>query len=540
MLNYEDLDTCDTSVFRKDAAKWQGLAGALANHGNDLQIAVTGLDSWIGDAADAAKAEFGTHRQQFANMAETVGKIPPVLTGLAGRIDQLREQLEKIVAAAQSIGCQVHPDGTVTYDPTIGQHAPIAPGQQDMGPDAAIACQDDIADLLNQARAADAQAKAALQGLTAQATGFTPSAGDSTLTTVSATAIPAPGTSPADVRKWWDALSPLQQESLLFTHGAQLGQLDGLPSTIRDRANRAVMAQQKGDLQAEQERLKALGPNLTDAQQAQLNSINEQLGGIGALEQRLYHATPGEQPAFLLGFGTSGQRPRDRRHGQSRHRHQRRHVRAGHWGSAWHRERIHGMVGQHGAGSQIAGSPSTSVIAWVGYNAPQDIFPQAAENSYADGAKQDLDRFQDGLRASHDGPPAHDTVIGHSYGTTVVGHAARDGDLNANDVVFVASPGVGVTDAEQLHLDGVPADQVGQHIHSTVAQHDPIQLAAGVNGPSPTGLSFGGTTFNSKPGDAGPWYELGWNAAVHSQYWNPGNTSLTNMGLIIAGKPATA
>lgn len=539
MLNYEDLDTCDTSVFRKDAARWQGLAGALANHGNDLQSAVTGLDSWIGDAADAAKAEFGGQRQQFANMAETVGKIPPVLTNLAGRIDQLREQLEKIVIAAQSIGCQVHPDGTVTYDPTIGQHAPIAPGQQDMGPDAAIVCQDDIADVLNQARAVDAQAKAALQGLTAQAAGFAPAPGDSTMT-ASATAIPAPGTSPADVRKWWDSLSPLQQESLLFTHGAQLGQLDGLPSTIRDRANRAVMAQQKGDLQAEQEQLTALGSTLTDAQQAKLNSINEQLGAIGALEQRLYHATPGEQPAFLLGFSTSG-------NGRAI-------VAMGNPDTATNvatfvpgtGARL-GTVNEYMGWSDnmvqaanTAGSPSTSVIAWVGYNAPQDIFPQAAENSYADGAKQDLDRFEDGLRASHDGPPAHNTVIGHSYGTTVVGHAARDGDLNANDVVFVASPGVGVTNADQLHLDGVPADQVGQHIHSTVAQHDPIQLAAGVNGPSPTGLSFGGTTFNSKPGDAGPWYELGWNAAVHSQYWNPGNTSLTNMGLIIAGKPANA
>jgi hypothetical protein len=129
-----------------------------------------------------------------------------------------------------------------------------------MGPDAAIVCQDDIADVLNQARAADAQAKAALQGLAAQAAGFAPAPGDS-IAAASATAIPAPGTSPADVRKWWDSLSALQQESLLFTHGAQLGQLDGLPSTVRDRANRAVMAQQKGDLQAEQEQLKALGSN---------------------------------------------------------------------------------------------------------------------------------------------------------------------------------------------------------------------------------------------------------------------------------------
>jgi hypothetical protein len=123
--------------------------------------------------------------------------------------------------------------------------------------------------------------------------------------------------------------------------------------------------------------------------------------------------------------------------------------------------------------ARTAGSPSTSVITWDGYAAPQSIFPQAAEDKWADGAKQDLDRFQDGLRASHEGAPAHNTVIGHSYGTTVVGHAARDGDLNADDVVFVASPGVGVSNADQLHLDGVPQDQVGRHVHSTVAQHDP-------------------------------------------------------------------
>jgi hypothetical protein len=29
---------------------------------------------------------------------------------------------------------------------------------------------------------------------------------------------------------------------------------------------------------------------------------------------------------------------------------------------------------------------------------------------------------------------------------------------------------------------------------------------------------------------------MGWNAAVHSEYWNTGNASLANMGRIIAGK----
>src|SRR5256885_2058344 len=76
------------------------------------------------------------------------------------------------------------------------------------------------------------------------------------------------------------------------------------------------------------------------------------------------------------------------------------------------------------ASATKAGSPSTSVITWIGYDAPQSI-PSAASESYAEGAKKDLDRFQDGLRATHEGPPSHNTVLGHSYGSTVIGHTAH-------------------------------------------------------------------------------------------------------------------
>jgi hypothetical protein len=534
MIGYRDLLTCDTSVFDKDAAKWQELAGKLAGRGNEVETAAKRLDGWSGAAADAAKAEFAVHRKQYADMAATISKIPAVFTDLSARISALQPQLDEIVSEALSFGCRVQDNGTVSYEPDILHHLPI--GQEDLGPPAAQVCQDRIADLVRKARDADAHAATALNGLSAQATGFAPAANDGTVA-AAATPIPGRGTAPAEVKKWWDGLSPAQQESLLFTHPDQLGQLDGLPSVVRDRANRFRMADQKGRLQADQERLDLLGGARTPEQSAQLDAINKSLGGIEAIEQRLYHAKPGQQPAFLLGFDSSGAG--------------RAIVAMGNPDTAANvatyvpgtgaclgsvngdLQRSDSMV----QAARVAGSPSTAAITWVGYDAPQQIFPDAAEDKWADGAKQGLDRFQDGLRASHEGARAHNTVIGHSYGTTVVGHAARDGDLNADDVVFVASPGVGATHADQLHLDSVPSDQVGQHVHSTVAQHDPIQLAAGINGPDPTGLSFGGSTFESSPGKAGPWYKEGWNGAVHSQYWDDGNKALVNMGRIIAGKP---
>lgn len=531
MIGFEDLRDCDTSVFDENAAAWRGLADQLTDRGLEIATALAGLDGWTGSAADAAKAEFAGHRRNITDMATTIGRIPGVLTGFADQIRELQPRLGAIVTEAGSVGCRIHADGSVSYEPDLVHRAPQ--GAEDLGPTAARLYQARIADLVGQARAADEHAATELGTLTAEAAGFAP-ATDPTTTAAAAT-IPPPGTSPKGVRKWWDSLTDRQREALLFTRPGQLGRLDGLPSAIRDRANRAQLAEQKGRLEAERERLAALlGPGQTDAR---LDQINKALTGIAALEQRLYHPMPGQQPSFLLGFDSAG-------NGRAV-------VAIGDPDTATN---VATYVPGTGASlgtvggdlrrsdhlvqaAQNAGSPSTSVITWDGYDAPQDIFPQAAGDRFADGAKADLDRFEDGLRAAHVGPRAHNTVIAHSYGTTVVGHAARDGDLNADDVVFVASPGVGVTHADQLHLDGVPQNQVGQHIHSTVALHDPINLAAGVNGPAPTGPGFGGTTFESNPGQAGPWYELGWDADVHSRYWDYGNKALANMGLVIAGKP---
>jgi hypothetical protein len=55
--------------------------------------------------------------------------------------------------------------------------------------------------------------------------------------------------------------------------------------------------------------------------------------------------------------------------------------------------------------------------------------------AFAHHAEADLSRFQDGLRVTHDGPPSHNTIIGHSYGTTVVGMTTHDHGVYADDIV---------------------------------------------------------------------------------------------------------
>ncbi|WP_336879885.1 alpha/beta hydrolase [Rhodococcus globerulus] len=189
---------------------------------------------------------------------------------------------------------------------------------------------------------------------------------------------------------------------------------------------------------------------------------------------------------------------------------------------------------------------STSVVTWYGYDAPQTI-PQAGLDGYADGGAGSLDRFQDGLRASHDGTPSHNTVIGHSYGSTVIGAAASGGrSIDANDLFFVGSPGVGMDRVEGLSLEGIDPGHVGGHVYATAAANDPVPMIGDVfgslsHGANPANdlplIGFGATVVESAPGtgiDAGLLGELP-SPAAHSEYWENNNPALAGMGHVIAG-----
>src|SRR5699024_6958511 len=45
----------------------------------------------------------------------------------------------------------------------------------------------------------------------------------------------------ADNRSWWDGLSAEEQEAVMAEHPEWVGNTDGIPAAIRDRANRALI-----------------------------------------------------------------------------------------------------------------------------------------------------------------------------------------------------------------------------------------------------------------------------------------------------------
>ncbi|MDV8022541.1 alpha/beta hydrolase [Rhodococcus sp. IEGM 1330] len=194
------------------------------------------------------------------------------------------------------------------------------------------------------------------------------------------------------------------------------------------------------------------------------------------------------------------------------------------------------------AADRIDPGSKNSVVAWMGYDAPPGL-SDAARTTFADAGAPRLDSFQDGLRAAHDGLPSHNTVIGHSYGSTVVGHAMGDGgSLDVDSVVFAGSPGVGVHRAGDLALDGVAPDQMGDHVFATAAPADPVTwigvlVPEVAHGADPTSDAFGATVFESAPGndsiDIPVLGDVGFDPDSHSSYFERGTPSLLAMARIM-------
>ena len=99
------------------------------------------------------------------------------------------------------------------------------------------------------------------------------------------------------------------------------------------------------------------------------------------------------------------------------------------------------------------------------------------------------------------------TIVGHSYGSVVLGRALRDRGLQIDDVVAVGSPGMGVNDADDLG-DGFDRIWAGR------AHGDPVPSLPG-HGEDPHDVGFGSTRFHT--GDI----------SGHSSYFQEGSLSLT-------------
>jgi pimeloyl-ACP methyl ester carboxylesterase len=88
-----------------------------------------------------------------------------------------------------------------------------------------------------------------------------------------------------------------------------------------------------------------------------------------------------------------------------------------------------------------------AVVAWLGYHPPDSIDLNAIRETRAQEGAEALVAFVHGLLRQR--PEADVTLVGHSYGSIVVGIAAASLP-EVRDVVVLGTPGMGVDSASEL------------------------------------------------------------------------------------------
>jgi len=343
--------------------------------------------------------------------------------------------------------------------------------------------------------------------------------------------------SPQQVNEWWDDLTDTEREALIAEHPEWVGPTDGIPTEARDAANRVVLANEIGSLgeqitslQEEADSVLALGDlnQMTryDEIMDEIAELEEDRSGLTALQDRItddgnpavYSDT--NQPYFLLGFGTEGS-------GQAI-------VSIGNPDTAANvNTYVPGTTADVGGAAgglmdrtetmaydayALGSGGDTATVLWLGYDAPDSVLPEATESKWAEDAADDLESFTQGIRATSD--DANLTLTGHSYGTTVIGTAAANEGVEADNLVLVASPGASVDTADALGVGS-------ENVYATTNDLDVIQFGA-VHGGDPTSEEFGGSSFQSDPGSP--------SANNHSTYWDDTNQiGRDSMAAIVTG-----
>jgi hypothetical protein len=361
--------------------------------------------------------------------------------------------------------------------------------------------------------------------------------------------LPALGKSAEDVNGWWRSLSQEQKDRLIAEHPPDLGNLNGIPVDVRSQINEAVM---NDDLHRVEDTAKEYGASASDVLSTPgnrglsataivrynnarrtrdglvasaaakdlrgnppevflLRYQPEAFGGVGAAAIAIGNPDTAANTAVLVDGSGSG-------------------VREGTLADT-------DGVRVYEESTRADWAKQTAVVMWVGYDAPNTVFdPRLYEPNAARTGGRLLAADVNALAVTHQGSPTHMTVVGHSYGSTVVSDAATYG-MRTNDVVLVGSPGTDrAHSAADFHLSR------GGHLYVGAASGDavtwsPGRVRPGLIGPTLGGLGddpavdgFGSTRLKTEvPGyTANPIYD-------HLHYFDDGSESLFSIADVVSG-----
>ncbi|MEV7870925.1 alpha/beta hydrolase [Streptomyces sp. NPDC088124] len=520
--NFRRLFTQDLSDLEAAVSSWQKLAEALGRTRTNSGKRVTGplhRANWTGlgatygfGAMEATETKLGT-AQLDAQLITTT------LDTLRTKMEAAQRTLRNAVTDAEAAGHTVRDDGWVeprqALDPAY-RNDPDYAGLQQQANTGLGGFRSRIEEALTEAETASYEAAELLHRIDpfdldkryGGAQAQEDAARVAEFAGIDRKDFPD-GKDPAQAAKWWAGLGEDDQHLYLAALPEQLGALDGLPATTRDQANRTVLDMRLNDYALRE-------GDLGYQERSHFRSLSSLKDSLEKMDTGRAH-----KRQYLLGLSTQGDG--------------RAIVAIGNPDTAKHTavqvpgtdnqlDNFGGQINRINKLQDVAssrtgeGGKDVSVIAWLGYDAPE-LNNSVASKDRAQVGGGDLRGFTHGLRAAHEGEPTHLTVLAHSYGSTTAGAADAGGQgLDADDMVMLGSPGLTVDRADQLQIDP-------EHLWVGAADNDPISNVA-------SGLTLGADPKESEFGAQRMYVDT----SGHSGYWDDGSQSLENQGRIIAGK----
>lgn len=327
------------------------------------------------------------------------------------------------------------------------------------------------------------------------------------------------------VARWWDALSSTTRERLVALAPAVVGNLDGVPYDVRDRANRSTL---DDELAAG---VQTSGGDRAAARTALLEQVRDAL-----------HRDPGEAPRHLVVLDTRGTGRAAIAVGDLATARDVTVVVPGMFFTVT--GQMHDFTDtasdlydeqtavsalaatRTGRGTADGTAGGTAVLAWMGYRTPDmsNILSLGLARTGADR----LERVVDGLDAVRGADRPRLNVVAHSYGSTTALMALSSGRMQADSLTVLGSPGSAVQTASEL------AVRSGQ-VYVGDAHSDPI-AGSGYFGTDPGSAAFGSTLLDLSADTVEPDAGVFRRPVGHNDYLKPGTASLHDVALIGIGR----
>jgi len=544
----------------EDVEDWTRKTGALETLQQELsqrtttlaglqeQLAdIRRLDGWEGSASHAARQSFDPIDDDLAKSAAAVGAVRTQVGETVADLTGLRSTISEAKGFANTNGYSIQFNGNIVDVWDLDDKANASPAELAQHKAARDHLQEKVTEIITRGNEIEAEASRVLWAANSGEIGTDGFTDVEQAANAGAHFALEPGADSQEVEDWWNALGDDQQQWIVNSRPDWVRNLDGVPTEVRDDANRVWLPQERAGLASELQQELATHPNPNQPPYgvpAQL--LQRKIGDLDKLSNTLE-----QKDTFLIGLDTSGDNTKAI-------------VSIGNPDDADHVSvTVPGMGSQVDAGGTIEGmvrestlmrdevrsqliaaglaDQTVATVAWMNYDTPTGL-AGAGSDAQATGAAPVLTNYLESVDVTSTGSTdPHLTLVGHSYGSLASGLALQDGASGVvDDYVTYGSPGFYAMDEADLGM------QQG-HVFVMQAPDDPIRVVAETPwyGGDPADGSFTQLSTSAGVTPDGVYRD---GASGHADYPRPSSIDGTdrlrvtgyNTAAVIAGLPDSA